>query len=353
MWIKGDLYRRRPDIIGFVNGLPLLFVELKNINVSIRAAYEKNLADYRDTVPHLFHHNAIILLANGEDARIGSLSSHYEHYHRWKRLAESEPGVVEMETLLKGICDKRNLIDIFESFIIFDDSAGAPVKILARNHQFLGANRAVQAVRDRIEREGKLGVFWHTQGAGKSYSMVFFTRKVHRKLGGNFRFLVVTDREDLDNQIYQTFAGCGLVDHDKEPCRVAAGDDLRPMLSAHKRYVFTLIQKFHQDVDPEQPYSDRDDLIVISDEAHRTQYGRLALNLYNGLRASASQGRPFSKTMKSLVASLVIMSPPMTLPAPWTIKLPCPCTMMPAATDWASPPTTSMSASPPNWKNWR
>ena len=111
-----------------------------------------------------------------------------------------------METLLKGVCDKSNLLDILENFILFDDSAGETRKIVARNHQFLGVNRAVAAVRDRESRNGKLGVFWHTQGAGKSYSIVFFTRKVHRVLGGNFTFVVLTDRDDLDNQLYKTFA---------------------------------------------------------------------------------------------------------------------------------------------------
>lgn len=159
MWVRGDLYRRRADIIGFVNGIPLLFMELKNVSKDIRAAYEKNLADYKDTVPHLFHHNAFIVLANGVDAKIGTVSSRFEHFHEWKRLHEEEAGAVDMETLLKGICDKRNFMDLFENFIVFDESSGALVKILARNHQFLGVNRAVEAVKNRVERQGKLGVF--------------------------------------------------------------------------------------------------------------------------------------------------------------------------------------------------
>src|SRR5690606_6794004 len=113
--------------------------------------------------------------------------------------------VVDMETLLKGVCDRRNFLDLLENFILFDTSAGEPKKIIARNHQFLGVNLALAAVRERKARLGRLGVFWHTQGAGKSYSMVFFTRKVHRTLGGNFTFLVLTDRDDLDTQIYKTF----------------------------------------------------------------------------------------------------------------------------------------------------
>jgi type I restriction enzyme, R subunit len=282
-WVKGDLYRRRADIIGFVNGLPLLFMELKNINKDIRAAYEGNLKDYKDTVPHLFHHNALVVLANGVDAKLGSVTSRFEHFHEWKRLAEEQPGVVDMETLLKGVCEKNNFMDLLENFIIFDDSAGEPKKILARNHQFLGVNRAIEAVRDRKNHDGKLGVFWHTQGAGKSYSMVMFTRKVHRKLGGNFTFLVLTDRDDLDTQIYKTFAGCGVVDNDRDPCRASSGDHLSQLLAQHKTHVFTLIQKFNKDIERNQPYTERDDVIVISDEAHRTQYGILALNMRNAL----------------------------------------------------------------------
>jgi len=282
-WVRGDLYRRRADIVGFVNGLPFLFMELKNISKDIRAAYEKNLKDYLDTVPHLFHHNAVVVLANGSDAKLGTLTSRFEHFHEWKRLAEDQPGAVDMETLLKGVCDKTNFLDLLENFIVFDDSSGEAKKILARNHQFLGVNRAIEAVRDRRNRQGKLGVFWHTQGAGKSYSMVMFTRKIHRKLGGNFTFLILTDRDDLDTQIYKTFAGCGVVDNDRDPCRAVNGNHLNQLLTEHKAYIFSLIQKFNQVVDPEEGYTQRDDIIVITDEAHRTQYGTLALNMRNAL----------------------------------------------------------------------
>ena len=281
LWVQGDLYRRRADIVGFVNGLPLLFVECKNIHRDLKAAFEQNYSDYRDTIPHLFHHNAVVMFANGEKARIGSITSRWEHFHEWKRLAEEEPGVVDMETLLKGVCDKRNFMDLVENFILFDDSAGETRKILARNHQFLGVNRAVEAVRDRRARQGRLGVFWHTQGAGKSYSMVMFTRKVHRRLGGQFTFLVLTDRDDLDGQIYKTFAGCGVVDPDGDPCRAASGEHLRQLLAEHKSHVFSLIQKFNMDA--ATACTRRGDIVVITDEAHRTQYGSLALNMRNAL----------------------------------------------------------------------
>ena len=283
LWVRGDLYRRRADIVGFVNGLPLLFIECKNIHRNLQTAFERNYSDYRDTIPHLFHHNAIVLFGNGAKAKLGSITSKWEHFHEWKRLDEAEPGAVDMETLLKGVGDKQNLMDLVENFILFDESSGEPKKILARNHQFLGVNRAIEAVRERETRQRRLGVFWHTQGAGKSYSMVMFARKVHRTLGGNFTFLVLTDRDDLDTQIYKTFAGCGVVDHDKDPCRAASGADLRQLLAQHKAYVFSLIQKFNRDIGQGESYTARNDLIVITDEAHRTQYGTLALNLRNAL----------------------------------------------------------------------
>ncbi|NOQ32651.1 MAG: HsdR family type I site-specific deoxyribonuclease [Methanosarcinales archaeon] len=283
LWVQGDLYRKRADIVGFVNGMPLLFIECKNIHKNLKTAFEKNYSDYKDTIPHLFHHNAIVMFGNGEQAKIGSITSKWEHFHDWKRLAEQEPGVVDMETLLKGVCDKQNFIDLVENFILFDESSGETKKILARNHQFLGVNLAIQSVRERKERQGKLGVFWHTQGAGKSYSMVMFTRKVHRKLGGNFTNLILTDRDDLDTQIYKTFAGCGVVDHDRDPCRASDGEHLSRLLAEHKSHIFSLIQKFNRDVDPDEGYTQRDDIIVITDEAHRTQYGTLALNMRNAL----------------------------------------------------------------------
>jgi len=283
LWVRGRLYRRRPDIVGFVNGLPLVFFELKNIHRDIRRGYEENLTDYKDTVPELFSHNALIVLSNGEAAKLGAVSSKWGHFHEWKRLAEEDTGVVDLETLLKGVCSKGNLLDLFENFILFDESSGRLVKIVARNHQFLGVNRAVQAVRDRTARHGQLGTFWHTQGSGKSYSMVFFSEKVHRKLPGSFSFLIVTDRDELDGQIYKTYAGCGVVAQQPEGVRAASGLHLREVFTGNQPYLFTMIHKFNQEVRPEDAYSLRDDIIVISDEAHRTQYGRLALNMRNAL----------------------------------------------------------------------
>ena len=280
--IRGPIYHRRADIVGFVNGIPLLFIELKTIYRNIRRAYDENLADYKDTIAHIFHHNAFVFLGNGVDARIGSFSAPFELFREWKRLDEDDPGVVEMETLLKGVCTKSNFLDLFENFILFDDSSGRLSKIVAQNQQYLGVNRAIRSLEEGQGYGCKLGVFWHTQGAGKSYSMVFFSQKVHRKLGGNYTFLVLCDRDDLDTQIYRTYAGCRVVGEHEE-VRPEDGKHLKRLLGEHKAYVFSLIQKFNQEVIPGAPYSDRKDIIVIVDEAHRTQYGNLALNLRNAL----------------------------------------------------------------------
>ncbi len=283
LWIRGDIYRRRADIVGFVNGVPLVFMECKNIHKDLQRAYNDNLSDYRDTIQHVFHHNALIILGNGDKAKLGSITTKYKHYHEWKRLSEEEPGVVDMETLLKGVLNKTTFLDLFEHFIVFDESGETTAKIIAKNHQYLGVNKAITSLKDRESRGGKLGVFWHTQGSGKSYSMVFLTRKVHRAVSGQYTFVVCTDRDDLDTQIYKTFAGCGVVDNDRDPCRASSSEHLRALLGLHKGHVFTLIQKFNQKVDRSVGWSLRDDIIVISDEAHRTQYGTLSLNMRDAL----------------------------------------------------------------------
>lgn len=274
LYIQGPVYRRRPDLIGFVNGLPLLFIELKRTDKSVQVAYEENLSDYLDTIPHLFHHNALCMLSNGDEARVGTFTAAFDFFHPWKRLDEADPGVVDWQTMLLGLCDKRRFLDVVENYILFDDSpGGGTVKAMAANHQYLGVERAFTAVQDRDVRAGRLGVFWHTQGSGKSYSMVFLSQKVHRKLRGDFTFVILTDREDLDEQITNTFVGCGTVEA-KKAAHATSGLHLKQLLQENHRFIFTLIQKFNQDDD--QPYTERRDLIIIADEAHRTQYGKLA-----------------------------------------------------------------------------
>ncbi len=276
--IHGDLYRRRTDIVGFVNGLPLLFVELKKNTVDVQMAYDDNYTDYQDTIPHLFYYNSFLMLSNGTEAKIGTLGSKYEFFHEWKRLDEKEQGSVALETMLKGICKKENFLDLLENFIIYDHSGGKTVKILARNHQYLGVNEAVKSYEARKLNEGKLGVFWHTQGSGKSYSMLFFAQKIRRKFAGSPTIVVLTDRDELNKQISDTFENCGLLGKTKASQFIAtSGSDLIAKLKGNPSFIFTLIQKFNM---PEaQPIYPDHDIIIISDEAHRSQYGIFADNM--------------------------------------------------------------------------
>ena len=343
-------YNRRADLVCFVNGLPLVFIELKAVYKNIRAGFDGNLRDYLDenVIAHAFHHNAFLIVSNGHRARYGSITSQWGHFAEWKRHEESGKGSVEAEVLLNGMLAHERLLDLVQNFILFDASKpGAIRKVIARNHQVLGVNNAVASVQrqEELRKEypvenrftyrtveipmlraaddlsvsqarydqavmsaneekqsarmldiiesahpdlGKLGVFWHTQGSGKSYSMAFFTEKVRRTVSAKFTFLLMTDRNDLDGQIYRTFIGCGVAD-DKTP-RAATGDELKSLLKQNHRYLFSLIHKFNQDVIPLQPYSTRDDIIVISDEAHRTQAGKLARNMRLALPNAAFIG---------------------------------------------------------------
>lgn len=287
--IHGDLYRRRTDIVGFVNGIPLLFVELKKTTVDVQNAYEDNYTDYQDTIPHLFYYNAFVMLSNGTEAKVGTLGSKYEFFHEWKRLAEAERGSVALETMLRGICKKENFLDLFENFILFDHSGGNTAKILARNHQYLGVNEAMKAYAVRKLNNGKLGVFWHTQGSGKSYSMVFLAQKIRRKFEGSPTFVILTDRDELNKQISDTFENCGLLGDVKATQFIAtSGDDLIQKLKGNPSFIFTLIQKFNK---PEaEPIFPDHDVIIMSDEAHRSQYGIFADNMMKLLPTAARIG---------------------------------------------------------------
>ena len=288
--IHGDLYRRRTDIVGFVNGIPLLFVELKKNTVDVQNAYEDNYTDYLDTIPHLFYYNAFIMLSNGTEAKVGTLGSKYEFFHEWKRLAEEDRGSVALETMLRGICKKENFLDLFENFILYDHSDGHTAKILARNHQYLGVNEAMKAYANRNLNDGKLGVFWHTQGSGKSYSMVFFAKKVRRKMEGTPTFVILTDRDELNSQISDTFENCGLLGKDIKASQFIAtsGDDLVRKLQGNPSFIFTLIQKFNKP--NEKPIYPDHDIIIMSDEAHRSQYGIFADTMMKLLPTAARIG---------------------------------------------------------------
>ena len=280
MSVTGTLYTRRPDLIGFINGLPLIVIELKKPDVPARAAFDENLTCYKSDIPQLFAFNAFLIASNGTASRVGSLTADWERFFEWKRIErEDEPRRVSLEVMICGTCDPSRLMDIVENFTLFSEHKAGLVKIIGQNHQFLGVNRAIAAsMQAREDGHGRGGVFWQTQGSGKSFSMVFYAQKILRKVPGNWTFVVVTDRVELDDQIAKTFAACGAVS-DANQCHASSGTHLHELLSGNHRYVFTLIQKFQT---PEM-LCDRRDVIVLTDEAHRSQYDTLALNMRGAL----------------------------------------------------------------------
>lgn len=294
MWIRGAVNWRRPDLIIFVNGLPIVFIELKNSTIPVKNAFDKNLTDYRRDIPQLFNYNQICVLSNGMETRLGSFSAGYEHFFEWLKLSDEKENpdraaikddCVSLEYFLRGLCKPAALLDYVENFVLFDERKGGMVqsKIIAKNHQFLGVNNAFRAFENRAELRGKLGVFWHTQGSGKSYSMVMLARKIKHKCAGNFTFLIVTDRDDLDGQIRKTFLRSGFMSAE-EKTQPRSSTELRNELANNKSILFTLIHKFRYDKGKKYPVlSERGDIIVFVDEAHRTQYKDLAENMRTGL----------------------------------------------------------------------
>ena len=211
-WIAGDMYKRRADVVLFVNGIPLVFIELKVSHKNVRNAYDANLRDYRDTLPHLFWFNAFVILSNGADTLVGSTFATWGHFAEWKKInSEGEQGVVSLETALRGTCERHRLLDLVENFVAYTERPGGLVKAFAKNHQFLGVNNSLEALQEVQERQGRLGVFWHTQGSGKSLSMLWFTQKVLRKQPGNWTFVLVTDRKELDDQLHGDFADSNVI----------------------------------------------------------------------------------------------------------------------------------------------
>ena len=284
-WITGEMYPRRPDLIGFINGIPLIFIELKASGERVELAYQNNFCDYRKEIPQLFWYNSIVILSNGSISKIASLTATWEYFSDWKKINnEGEQGIISLETLIRGTCDKTKLLDIVENFTLFSEEKKGLIKLVAKNHQYLGVNNCLEAVQNIRENQGKLGVFWHTQGSGKSFSMQFFSQKVHRTITGNWTFVIITDRDDLDEQIYKNFAKTGAVTEPEENVRANSGEHLKQLLTEDHRYIFTLIQKFRTHKGETYPkLSDRDNIIVIVDEAHRSQYDSWAANMRTAL----------------------------------------------------------------------
>ena len=293
MWIQGRVYWRRPDVLIFINGLPMVFVELKNSVVKVEEAYNDNLQNYLRDIPNLFAFNQICVLSNGLETRLGAFNATYDRFFEWLKTdsekerpdrkaihAAATVGESSVRYFIDGLLKKERLIDYIENFVMFRSQKS---KIIAMNHQYFGVNNLMESVKNRAELQGKLGVFWHTQGSGKSFSMVFFVRKVRRKIPGNFTFLIITDREDLDGQIHKNFVKTEVIGP-KEECQPSNGEELKKYLQGNRLFIFTLIHKFHCDKGKTYPVlSTRDDIIVLVDEAHRTQYKDLAENMRTAL----------------------------------------------------------------------
>lgn len=282
---------KRPDVVLFVNGLPLVVIELKNPadkNATIKSAFNQ-LQTYKALIPSLFTYNGLLVISDGLEAQAGSLSAGYSRFAAWKSKegqTEASPLVSELEVLIEGMLNKRTLLDLIRHFTVFEKSKKEDsktgqtfvetVKKVAAYHQYYAVNKAVVSSikAARVEGNRKGGVIWHTQGSGKSLSMVFYAGKLVLSLD-NPTIVVITDRNDLDDQLFDTFAASRQLLR-QEPVQTANRDDLREKLKvASGGIVFTTIQKFSPD-DGEVIYpllSDRKNIVVIADEAHRSQYG--------------------------------------------------------------------------------
>ncbi|WP_323943731.1 type I restriction endonuclease subunit R [Aeromonas hydrophila] len=282
--IKGPKHTRRPDIILFVNGLPLVVLELKNpadVHADIWKAFDQ-LQTYKEQIPDLFQYNEIMIASDGSEARMGSLSADAERFMQWRTVdgVNLDPygEFGELETMVRGILDPAMLLDYLRFFVLFEDD-GRLVKKIAGYHQFHAVRAAIEQVvlASRPDGSHKGGVVWHTQGSGKSITMTCFAARVMRDAAmENPTIVVITDRNDLDGQLFGVFS----LSQDllrEEPVQVSTRGDLRDKLGNRPSggIVFTTIQKFMpgEDEDTFPELSDRANIVVIADEAHRTQYG--------------------------------------------------------------------------------
>lgn len=288
-------YNRRPDIVLFVNGLPLAVLELKNPgdeNATLTAAFNQ-IDTYKRQLPSLFRTNAVLITSDGIKARIGSLTASEERYMPWRTengLDYAPPGTPELHTLLVGVFERQNFLKLLRDFTVFGDKGEGPFKIIAGYHQFHGAQKALREAVDASRPEGdrKIGVIWHTQGSGKSFLMAFFAGLAVRSPElENPTLVILTDRNDLDDQLFGTFSLCRDLIRQK-PEQAENRDDLKRLLDRSAGgVVFTTVQKF-MPVGNEESFpklTDRRNVIVIADEAHRTQYGLDArLDTKTGIR---------------------------------------------------------------------
>ena len=279
-----DKENMRADLIGFVNGIPLLFTEFKRVDIDVKTAYLDNYKRSIEHFPYLFYYNAFSILSNGEEAKMGTIGALFKFFSEWKRKSEDDDvdeAEPQMHIMIEGPCNKTTFMDLFENFIIFDKSTENYIKIIARNHQYLGVNRAFESYKEHKLTDKKIGVFWHTQGSGKSYSILFLSQKIHRKLSnGKPTIVIITDRNELNKQISGTFEASGALGALKaEKYMAKSGNDLYTKLKCQNpSYIFTLIHKFNKASGVPPVHKDHD-ILLISDEAHRTNNGIFAENM--------------------------------------------------------------------------
>ncbi len=273
---------RRPDVVVFVNGLPLGVIELKNPgdeNATLDGAFNQ-LQTYKAQIGSLFRANAVLVISDGLQARIGSLTADRERFMPWRTIEGDDlapKGKPELETLLKGVFEKRRFLDLVKDFIVFTDAGSGIAKVLAGYHQFHAVRQAVEHTLAATSRQGdrKVGVVWHTQGSGKSLLMAFYAGQVVKHPGmENPTIVVITDRNDLDDQLFGTFSQCRDLIR-QTPQQAGDRDELRRLLNRPSGgVVFTTIQKFTPETGTDYPLlTDRRNVIVMADEAHRSQYG--------------------------------------------------------------------------------
>lgn len=271
--IRENKKNRRPDIVLFINGIPLVTIELKsptNPKATIDTAF-KQLQTYHEEIPTLFNYNAFEIISDGKDARAGTMTSPFEWFLPWKTINGTFSKTTSMETTLKGMCDKETILDIAKNFVTFTKDN---IKILAGYHQYNATKKAVQKTYKAIGQSKKIGVVWHTQGSGKSFTMAFYTALMNKdpKLK-NPTIVILTDRNDLDDQLYDTFASLSLFQ--EPPQKIKSQEELKTALKVSSGgIVFTTIQKFlAKEGNTFEELSTRENIIVVTDEAHRTQYG--------------------------------------------------------------------------------
>jgi len=278
--VKGT-HTRRPDIVVFVNGLPLAVIELKNMasaTATIDHAY-KQLQTYKEHIPRLFYTNELLVISDGALTEIGTITSGRERFATWKTIdGEAIDHKGSLETAIKGIFAPRRFLDLIRHFVVFEDDGKHVVKKVAQYHQFHAVQKAVATALQATgaNGDGKGGVLWHTQGSGKSLTMLFFAGKLIRQPAlTNPTIVMITDRTDLDGQLFSTFSkGANLLR--QEPVQATSRAHLRQLLAVNTGgVVFTTIQKFlNEDGEEQFPLlSDRRNIIVMADEAHRSQYG--------------------------------------------------------------------------------